>query len=98
MSRDLMKSAHEVRVPSRPLRSEDGPHLESLVPGMRAMPEPARYVCDMDIIIMLLVATVGFMIYKGTRPTVTVPLWGVAAVLTLGLLFIHMTDPLGLEF
>ena len=30
--------------------------------------------------------------------TVTVPLWGVAAVLTLGLLLIHMTDPLGLEF
>ena len=52
----------------------------------------------MDIIIMILIATVGFMIYKGTRPTITVPLWGVAAVLTLGLLFIHMTDPLGLEF
>ena len=57
-----------------------------------------RYVWRMDIIIMLLIATVGFMIYKGTRPTVTVPLWGVAAALTLGLLFVHMTDPLGLEF
>ncbi len=47
---------------------------------------------------MILITTVGFLIYKGTKPTVVIPLWGLAAVLVLVLLFIHMTDPLGLEF
>lgn len=47
---------------------------------------------------MILITTVGVLIYKGTKPSVTVPLWGLTAVLVLVLLFIHMTDPLGLEF
>lgn len=52
----------------------------------------------MDILILLLLAAVGLMAYRGASRRLVIGLWFVALVAMLGLFRYHVTSPLHLNF